>query len=260
MAALAAFEAGEDRRSAFEQYRQVWSTPRVVEMSPALIAFAAPQELRMAVVLGEYAKAGEVVDRVSAVLGDCGESRFLRASLHERLRRRAAARQVLAPVLRGELAANVPSTTAAAWVLEAAMADADREPVRAHHALEQALSWTAPNEAVRPFVDAPPSVRGLLAANAGRFGRWDGFVEELLRLLPAGESEVESPGPPSEPLTSRELELLRDLPSMMSLEQIATARAISVNTAKSHLRALYRKLGASSRRDAVAAARRRGLL
>ena len=46
----------------------------------------------------------------------------------------------------------------------------------------------------------------------------------------------------------------------MSLEQIAAARSISVNTAKSHLRALYRKLGATSRRDAVAQARQRGLL
>jgi LuxR family maltose regulon positive regulatory protein len=47
---------------------------------------------------------------------------------------------------------------------------------------------------------------------------------------------------------------------MMSLEQIAAARSIGVNTAKSHVRALYRKLGANSRRDAVAHARDRGLL
>ena len=217
----------------------------------------------MAVDLGEYAKAGDVIDRVSAVLGDCAESRFLRATLHERMRRRGAARQVLAPVFRGEVAVHVPSTLAAAWALEAAMADADGEAVRAHEALEQALSWTAPNEAVRLFVDAPSSIRLLLAANAGRFGRWDAFVDRLLRLLPAADDSGNGArvgAAAAESLTARELELLRDLPSLMSLEQIAAARSISVNTAKSHLRALYRKLGATSRRDAVAQARQRGLL
>lgn len=54
-----------------------------------------------------------------------------------------------------------------------------------------------------------------------------------------------------EPLTEREVEVLRRLPTLMSNVEIAEALHLSVNTVKTHLKALYRKLGVSSRREAV---------
>lgn len=54
-----------------------------------------------------------------------------------------------------------------------------------------------------------------------------------------------------EPLTDREVEVLRRLPTLMSNIEIAEALHVSVNTVKSHLKALYRKLGVTSRREAV---------
>ena len=54
-------------------------------------------------------------------------------------------------------------------------------------------------------------------------------------------------------LTDRELAVLQLLPSMMSNEQIARELFVSVNTVKVHLKSLYRKLGVSSRREAVMA-------
>jgi len=54
-------------------------------------------------------------------------------------------------------------------------------------------------------------------------------------------------------LTDRELAVLQLLPSMMSNEQIAGELFVSVNTVKVHLKSLYRKLGVSSRREAVMA-------
>ena len=54
-----------------------------------------------------------------------------------------------------------------------------------------------------------------------------------------------------EALTSRELSVLRDLPSLLSVEQIATAHVVSANTVKTHLKAVYRKLDVASRRAAV---------
>ena len=47
--------------------------------------------------------------------------------------------------------------------------------------------------------------------------------------------------------------MLQLLPSMMSNEQIARELFVSVNTVKVHLKSLYRKLGVSSRREAVMA-------
>ena len=55
-------------------------------------------------------------------------------------------------------------------------------------------------------------------------------------------------------------DVLARLPSLSNLVEIADDLDVSVNTIKSHVRAIYDKLGASSRRTAVLAAHERGLL
>ena len=62
------------------------------------------------------------------------------------------------------------------------------------------------------------------------------------------------------PLTAREIDVLRDLPSLLTAEEIAELHQVSVNTVKTHMRSLYRKLGAANRRDAVSSARWLSLL
>jgi LuxR family transcriptional regulator, maltose regulon positive regulatory protein len=63
-----------------------------------------------------------------------------------------------------------------------------------------------------------------------------------------------------ERLTEQELVVLRMLPTMMSNAEIAEAMDRSVNTVKSHLKSLYRKLEVDRRRDAVERARTLELL
>jgi LuxR family transcriptional regulator, maltose regulon positive regulatory protein len=63
-----------------------------------------------------------------------------------------------------------------------------------------------------------------------------------------------------ERLTEQELVVLRMLPTMMSNAEIAEAMDRSVNTVKSHLKSLYRKLEVDRRRDAVERARELELL
>ena len=92
------------------------------------------------------------------------------------------------------------------------------------------------------------------APEMGRLGPLDRFVEELLEAIPPAQ-----PGVAAE-LTPREVQLLRELPSLATIEEIAAALYVSVNTVKTHLRNLYRKLGVTSRREAVVVARQRGLL
>ncbi len=70
--------------------------------------------------------------------------------------------------------------------------------------------------------------------------------------------ELPMPAPPRDlpdPLTPRELTILRFLATTMSTAQIADELCLSVNTVKTHLAAIYRKLPASSRREAVLRAR-----
>lgn len=59
-----------------------------------------------------------------------------------------------------------------------------------------------------------------------------------------------------EPLTDRERDVLRFLPSRLTIPEIATELYLSVNTLKFHLKAIYRKLGVGSRAEAAEAARR----
>jgi DNA-binding NarL/FixJ family response regulator len=62
------------------------------------------------------------------------------------------------------------------------------------------------------------------------------------------------------PLTARELEVLQLISEGFSNDQVATRLYVSVETVKSHVSALFTKLGASSRAHAVAVAFRHGLL
>ena len=59
-----------------------------------------------------------------------------------------------------------------------------------------------------------------------------------------------------EPLTDRELDVLRLLPSRLTVREIADELYVSMNTVKFHLRVIYRKLGVNSRAEAAALARR----
>jgi LuxR family maltose regulon positive regulatory protein len=61
-------------------------------------------------------------------------------------------------------------------------------------------------------------------------------------------------------LTAAELRVLRMLPTHLSFPAIAMPLFVSTNTVKTHVRALYRKLDASSRSEAVSHAASAGLL
>src|SRR5262249_36962178 len=61
-----------------------------------------------------------------------------------------------------------------------------------------------------------------------------------------------------EPLTDRELTILRLLPAPTPQRELASALFVTPNTLRTHLRAIYRKLGAESRDDAVIRAREAG--
>jgi LuxR family maltose regulon positive regulatory protein len=63
-----------------------------------------------------------------------------------------------------------------------------------------------------------------------------------------------------ERLTERELTILRLLPAPTPQRELASALFVTPNTLRTHLRAIYRKLGAESRDDAVIRARERGLI
>ena len=66
--------------------------------------------------------------------------------------------------------------------------------------------------------------------------------------------------PLAAPLTEREVAVLRLLRGTLSLREIGQELYVSANTIKTHTQAIYRKLGVSTRREAVAAGEQAGIL
>jgi LuxR family maltose regulon positive regulatory protein len=93
-------------------------------------------------------------------------------------------------------------------------------------------------------------------ADPGRVGRLaDDVAAELGRAGARARS-----GDLLEPPSKAELVVLRMLDSDLSISQIAERLHLSTNTVKSHIRAVYRKLGVTNRADAVSRACSCGLL
>ncbi len=131
---------------------------------------------------------------------------------------------------------------------------------RAQATIQRALDTGRAERFVRPFLEEARQVLPVLHALVTSCR--DPYVayvaaqaEELLPTTPvSGTSAM------LEALTDRERELLTYLPSHLHLREIAPAMYVSLNTVKTHLKNTYRKLGASSRSEAVAIARGYGLL
>jgi len=129
-------------------------------------------------------------------------------------------------------------------------------PELATKSLGHALAVAAPENLRRPIVDAPPRLRRLLhrAPELAAHHTWL-----------AGDAVEPPDAPPSEPalvepLTVREHEVLRNMAALLSTEEIARTMFVSVNTVKTHVRAVLRKLAVNRRNDAIRRARALGLV
>ena len=65
---------------------------------------------------------------------------------------------------------------------------------------------------------------------------------------------------PEEPLSAREIEILRFLELGLSNKQIARNLGVTINTVKWYLKSIYTKLGVTRRGESVSEARRRQIL
>jgi LuxR family transcriptional regulator, maltose regulon positive regulatory protein len=218
---------------------------------PAVLAYVSAPIVRVCLDLGEHAVARELAGVFLERLSDDGERGLLRAMLLHDAGRLDAARQVVDPLVRGATVCRVVATDVRLLLLAAVLHAARGDRARAHQLLLEALERAEPSALVEPFLWSE-DVRTLLVTNRGRFGRLEGFAQRVLGATPSTSGAIR--------LTPGELAVLRELPSMLSLREIAEARALSLNTVKSHLRSVYAKLGVSSRREAVDVARLRNLL
>lgn len=164
----------------------------------------------------------------------------------------------------------------AAWVLgililRALAFQAQGKPDQAMDSMGRALSMAEPEGYVRTFVDEGEPMKILLEQAKSR-GTAREYVGKLLEVLRA-EAESDRKAQPSQslpvrgplsslvdPLSERELEVLRLLATPLSTREIAEQLVLSIHTVRSHTRSIYSKLDVHSRYQAIACAEELDLL
>jgi LuxR family maltose regulon positive regulatory protein len=153
-------------------------------------------------------------------------------------------------------------------VLQALAHEAQGESPSALVPLERVLTLAEPEGYVRTFVDEGPPMEQLLLEAAAR-GIMPDYTGKLLaafeaegRIDPDDSPRPTSPAsqPSAEPLSDRELEVLRLIAQGLSNREIGERLFLAIITVKGHNRNIFRKLQVRRRTEAVARARELGLL
>ena len=142
------------------------------------------------------------------------------------------------------------AVTAAAIALIEAAARMQRE---AAHVLRD-LAARDGNEVLAQRLSSVEDAIEVLAVFPGGPGQ---LPRHLTGRMPGGGKQMQAL---PEPLTEREETVLRFLSGTLSLREIGEVLYVSQNTVKTHTRAIYRKLGTSSRHGAIRRGRELGIL
>jgi LuxR family maltose regulon positive regulatory protein len=126
-------------------------------------------------------------------------------------------------------------------------------------AFSQALSLAEPGGYIRLFVEEGPLMVTLLREARSR-GLAPAYVDALLTACGTTGTAVGDSAMLVEPLSTRELELLRLLAAGLSTSEIAAQLFITPGTARNHLKSIFGKLEVHSRVQAVERARVLNLL
>ncbi|MFI5694763.1 LuxR C-terminal-related transcriptional regulator [Kribbella sp. NPDC051586] len=149
------------------------------------------------------------------------------------------------------------------WLVQAAESIRTGDTGRSGLCLERALRLAAPEQFRRPFTEAPPALGKLLEPTGDLMTHHPWLRAPGLR----GRDRTADRWAVSRPelvvttaLTSKEHEVLEYLAELLTTEEIAGTMYVSVNTVRSHVRSILRKLSASRRNEAVRRAWELGLL
>lgn len=236
--ALEAFESGLDRLTgwtAAADLRTMLETEAAIVRAATGRREVAERDLHTAAVESPAAAIG--LGRLALSIGDPQAARghFARAMVDEQ-------RLLVSQQVEG-------------WTLSALASDALADHDGAHERLEQALELAEPGGFRQVLLAQGPAIRPLLRRQQRLGTAHRAFVEDLLTALDDASLRGSTRPTLAEQLTDREAAVLRFLPTMMSNNEIASELFVSVNTVKTHLRSVYRKLGAGDRREAVQRAR-----
>ena len=176
-----------------------------------------------------------------------------------------AARRVLDNVTEN-LGGTIHRLGLAGWVAEARLSYETGDGARGRRCLERGLELAKAEQTRLPFVMERTWLRQVLRRDPELAHHYHELVAPP--VMSPGAVPFQRKAPPSdqaapafvERLSERECEVLTHASRMLSTAEIATEMYISVNTVKTHLRSIYRKLSATHRNEAVRRARQLQLI
>ena len=239
---VAAHLAASDRAAATGRLEQAAELAGR-ECAPIAV-LAMTQRAMIAIETGDWALATELTDEATATVAAC------RPPLPVEVLARAAAAAARAHEGRADEAKQDAHRVAVALV------ELDHTPAWFGAQVRLLLAHAS------LYLADVSGARGLLAqasrharrAGSGTFEQW--FNSAWSHLDTIAETSLTGPSA----LTIAELRVLRFLPSCRPFREIAAQLGVSANTVKTQAHAIYRKLGAGSRSEAVGLARDAGLL
>jgi LuxR family maltose regulon positive regulatory protein len=265
-----------DLQAATDALRKAGQIAETTKIDPWVSCWLDDCRLRLWLSSGDLVTAARWAE--ASGLRPDGELSFLHDLNHVNLARVLVAQSTRGPSelflgqALGLLTRLLTAAEGAGWVsetihiltLQALALRASGEHAAALATLERALHLAEPEGYVRAFLDEGEPMTELLRQAAAQ-GIMAGYVGRLLAATVGEPGDRRgmrvSPAPALvEPLTGRELEVLRLLPSSLSSTEIAAHLIISVHTARTHIKSIYGKLDVHSRLEAVQRARGLGLL
>jgi LuxR family maltose regulon positive regulatory protein len=223
--------------------------------------FLAPLEVDIALREGDYSRARLVLAQAAQNREPSSQLLLAQARLLLAQGDSQGAVAALQPCLADSAARMTLHDKVCGLVTAAVAARRLGDAEQATERLTFALALAEPHGMFRPFLDSGAAARSALTVLIRPASQGAAFAARILQRF-----EV-TPGPSggqpaslAVPLTSSELAVLRFLPSHMTNQEIAEALFLSINTVKTHLRSVYRKLGVTTRRQAITRGGRLGLL
>lgn len=215
---------------------------------PAAQARSKACHAQIALAMGDIETAEHWIDQMEEDVDAHSLYRFIGLAFPRLLlakREHAQARDVLAERLAAAIQAGWGYAGIPIRALQALAAETDDEALEI---LEHALTLSQPDGYIRSYVDCGPGIAPLLREAAHR-----GLMPEYVGSILAGyDARREIPAQPLvEPLSERELEVLRLVTAGLSNREIAEKLVISIGTAKTHVHNICGKLGARNRTEAA---------
>jgi LuxR family maltose regulon positive regulatory protein len=227
------------------------------EFGPATIARSMACHAQIALAMGDVTTAEQWVEKMSEDVDAHSLYRFIGLTQARLLLARGekeAARQLLAERLAKATQAGWGYATIAIRALQALTEETEEAAL---NVLAEVLMLSQPEGFIRTYVDTGNSLVPLFK-EAARRGITPEYIGRILDAYDAKRKEVALPL--VEPLSERELEVLRLVTAGLSNREIAEKLVISIGTAKTHVHNICGKLGVRNRTEAAMQAKELGLV